>query len=346
MYTLDLKIMSTGDMSNMWCMVYLQTMSKRCGCIKHRDFQEAHLDVRIHMYKLSSRKVPKNIITKMVAKGFISPRSTYLCSLCPTLFEEVTMSSSPKKKKSKTTIDVSRVVTAIQNDELTINDQMRIEQALGTAFSKAWFEDTKQFGQRYKDILTEGNKSAITSDCHNVVKTFVQALCTARDKATKNPKIDLALEELYHVYCARNEKFVGPVSFAQGVLVYFCTRSKTACNILANISPSGSYHTIVNWINEKSNHSLAPPTVDHITFFDNNWQNTPHPDKSKSSQLRHHIHDPYQPQRHTTPAAESTALTVHLAPEFWSDNCGSGQAEQPLWGVGKPALVCLQRWLW
>ncbi len=91
---------------------------------------------------------------------------------------------------------------------------MRIAETLGIALSKTRFGDTMQFGQSYKDILTEGNECAISSECHNVVKTFAQALCAATDKARKNPKIYLALEQLYS---AQNEKVVGPVTCAQEV---------------------------------------------------------------------------------------------------------------------------------
>ncbi len=71
------------------------------------------------------------------------------------------------------------------------------------------------------------------------------------------------------LYSARNLKFVGPLSFQQGLLIYFSTRSKVASNILCNLSPSRSYRTITNWINEQTQEPLQPPTVDHISFFDN-----------------------------------------------------------------------------
>ncbi len=68
------------------------------------------------------------------------------------------------------------------------------------------------------------------------------------------------------LYGAMNWKIVAPLLFNQGLLPSFSTCSKVACNILSNLSPSGSYRTTSNWINGQTEESLKPPAVDHIVF--------------------------------------------------------------------------------
>ncbi len=57
-------IMSREHMSNsMWCMVYLQQSSKRCGCIKHTEFEAAIL-MSYTYYELTSSSVQEHYLTK------------------------------------------------------------------------------------------------------------------------------------------------------------------------------------------------------------------------------------------------------------------------------------------
>ena len=75
------------------------------------------------------------------------------------------------------------------------------------------------------------------------------------------------LEQMLHT-C--NMGFVGPVSFKLNMLVYFSSKSKTACNILSRNGPFGSYTTILNWLNDQGHNAITAPQGDIITFFDNN----------------------------------------------------------------------------
>ncbi len=57
-------------------------MAKRCGCKVHDDVVGRNEGKTFALNKLTSRKYPQNIIDQLVQCGVLSPRGTYLCSLC------------------------------------------------------------------------------------------------------------------------------------------------------------------------------------------------------------------------------------------------------------------------
>lgn len=68
-----------------------------------------------------------------------------------------------------------------------------------------------------------------------------------------------------------NDNVIFPFSFSTNLITYFLTGSKTVCDINNAVSPCGSYSSIMNWLNYRSNtENTVPLDNDVFTFFDNN----------------------------------------------------------------------------
>jgi len=80
-----------------------------------------------------------------------------------------------------------------------------------------------------------------------------------------------SLRTLEHIYAANSNNFVASFSFAQNLIAYFATGSKTAVNIISASGPSGSYTALQKWLKDHGKVPLeCPKECDIVTIFDNN----------------------------------------------------------------------------
>ena len=95
---------------------------------------------------------------------------------------------TPPRTKSKKSIDVSAVCEALKNGDLDNNDYLQMAESLGTGRSKAWFQDTVTFGEKYKETITTDKDNNISSTCNQNVTTFFQSLCAFSDNPEKQAR--------------------------------------------------------------------------------------------------------------------------------------------------------------
>ncbi|XP_046346471.2 uncharacterized protein LOC124127059 [Haliotis rufescens] len=144
--------------------------------------------------------------------------------------------------------------------------------ALGNTQQQQLYHDGQIVSSQYgePDNLSKYDAKEWLTQQNPVVFALLQSLTNVNSDstATKHAYLARAYE---HLYGARNSNVICPLSFAMNLLLYYVTGSKVACNLSAKTSPSGSYQTILKWINEQAAVPVKCPTAgDIITFFDNN----------------------------------------------------------------------------
>ena len=103
---------------------------------------------------------------------------------------------------------------------------------------------------------------------NNIVVSFIKGVI---GKDVTDGTMVSVCKTVEHLYHARNQKFISPISFCQNLLTYYVTGSKFAAQINSRGSPSGSYATIKKWIADHAVQPLTcPDDTDVVTFFDNN----------------------------------------------------------------------------
>ncbi|XP_062600641.1 uncharacterized protein LOC134262278, partial [Saccostrea cucullata] len=129
-------------------------------------------------------------------------------------------------------------------------------------------EDLINCGNLYRDIefLQTFNIKDWLDERNKVAINFIRGCC---GEACSEVSMAKTLESLYG---CRNQRFVSPISFAQSLIGFYITGSKSALTLSTKGSSSGSYSTVQNWIADQGKQKIqCPQHADVVyTFFNNN----------------------------------------------------------------------------
>ena len=275
------------------------------------------------------------MIDHLVQCGVLSPRATYLCSLC--IEDQYREQWPPSKKIRMESHPFELVLNAIKEKKLPEDQLKQLAYQIGQAQNKELFHDALEIGAQYRHVtardMCASGRDAFKHTANPVVLQFLQGLCEKQPgQALDNHSVQETME---HVYYMRNERFVGPSAFAKTLMVYFSSRSKFAVNVLSKNGPYASYRTLMNWIEEQGSVPLAAPETDVITFFDNNQiiGKTHHisiNNKCQTSTITTGIH--------ISTEGPQIQHVKELSPEFWLQDFTATQAHMDqLSGMQKQA---------
>jgi hypothetical protein len=107
----------------------------KCSCTVHENIVEEEGASTFQVFNLKTgKKVPKYVLDAIVKDGCISPRATYLCSLCMKHFQG---KAEPVVKKCKNEDSlVDKVCNALRCDELSAEEVEKLSGHLGNYIAR------------------------------------------------------------------------------------------------------------------------------------------------------------------------------------------------------------------
>ncbi|XP_062577048.1 uncharacterized protein LOC134238946 [Saccostrea cucullata] len=239
----------------------------KCSCKQHDVFSKDK-DYKVH--KIASNKIAAKIIKLLMDNGCITKRCVYICTSCAAYAESNFISSVQQEQD----IFVNQVVTMIKTNNISDANLQKIASAIGERESgKIKTDINDNLCGQYKDVdfLKHCDIDSWVKDRDAVLTSFVTSLC-GKDfdnmSSSEKTKVVYAIEHLYSIAMTNT---ILPFSFSLNLLSYYVSSSKTVCNLYSSAHPSGSYSSVLNWIEQHSQSSIDVPFHnDIITYFDNN----------------------------------------------------------------------------
>ncbi len=175
--------------------VYFRSMSSKCGCVKHGEVCQSYPQMKLSYSKLKSRVHPKKIIDELIAQELISPRATFICSLCA----KYALEEGPPTKRSKVEdqklYSPEQFIQHIENNEFSADVLSKVAHALGKSQHVPFGQQISDVCCTYKDILTN-NSTGNQQLSNGIIENFVHGVCfgQAETKRAKDCSADLILE--------------------------------------------------------------------------------------------------------------------------------------------------------
>ena len=262
-------------------------MDSKCSCTKHKELVAGSAETLTHTYKLSSRKFPASVVSRLISENLLSKRSVYLCNVCASYVRPTSPVQStphcthagspseedyiPKVKLAKTDC-FEEVLTKIRSGEASNEQLATLAFELGKGQRNNLMKHCDSTRLQYTNIC----KNADIANIHNnadlsVCRKFLEGLAFDKNMhGLSEKKIDCLNTTLEHMVHLRHLGYIGPISFAKNLISYFTVKSRQVSNLLSYDGPFGSYTTVIKWIREQGMDPLMCPNGDVITFFDNN----------------------------------------------------------------------------
>ena len=237
---------------------------KSCSCKIHDTTCDS---AKVHNLE-SSKKYSKTIIALLVEEGNLSARAKLLCSSCYDnacerfKVHEEQSENAKRQKPDKYTLD--EIIDLIKNKGLSEDVMSNIMKATGAYLHDKLYRNVER---NYAEREGLENMSYIKemSAYSTVLCEFLQALAGS---SQIGGKILNAAEVLTHLV---NPDFIGKLNFSMNLISYFITGSRTVVELKSKYSPSGSYTTLMKYLDKHSKESNTPPNdKDIVIYFDNN----------------------------------------------------------------------------
>ena len=231
---------------------------KQCGSSSHDEVMEMALNANGNLVKIkNSKKFKGSIIEKMVSKKLISERALYLCEECyanESALEEV--------EGNNTCPSVGNNIERIENGDIAETDLLKIIQCVG---EKTKTNIKKEHVNNNQENLENLNFVHELSAIDICLFTFLKAI------STNDNDNHCVLNAAEHVISLSNKNYIGKLNFSLSLMTHFITGSRAAVELRGKYSPSGSYTSIMKYINENSVNQIPYPSgCDILVYFDNN----------------------------------------------------------------------------
>ena len=230
-----------------------------CKCTFHKDTGDSS-ENPINISK--SKKFKKSVLSNLVEKGHISARSNYLCKACYDEGEKLTEKSEINKKIKLERFTCKELCEKIAESELEESEIIDVAEALGK-YLKTKLANHSDDEYNLRDKLE--NITANTCDVDPILKKFLVSLSgsTGGNAALLN-----AAETLIYLV---NKKYIGKLNFCLSLISHFITGSKCIVELRSKYSPSGSYPTLLKYLETYTKEkNQFPQDKDVLVFFDNN----------------------------------------------------------------------------
>ena len=240
-------------------------MSTKCGCNKHHEVCQSYPQEKVTFSKLKSRVHPKKIIEELIDKQLISPRATYICSVCAKHALEEGPPSKKYKYSDHTLYSMDDFFNIV-NQRYPVEILSQLAEALGKSQYAIFGQNINDALSAYRHTLTETTAPV----CSNpIIDSFLKGLCCEQYDPTESNDMrkTLVIESIAHL---RNQRYVGPQSFVKSALLYLTSHSKAAINVLAKDTPYASYPCLIAWLEQQGKFALETPKADLISFINNN----------------------------------------------------------------------------
>ena len=239
-----------------------------CKCLKHEEISE-NKDFKV--YKHTAKKLKKATYDTMMKLNLITKLESALCTACVTYVENEGNNDDNVKKFKKSDKDVESVLFKIKQGKPDKAETETIISALAENEQKEINNTINDYKNLYKDdtFLENMTMDSILDRCNSTLIFFILCLCNAHQGLDAQRK-GILIKIIELIYLLFSGSIVAPFHFAENMLIYFLTGSKTVCNMVNKYSPSGSYSTIGNWLKNRAVGDIAASKNDFICFFDNN----------------------------------------------------------------------------
>ncbi|XP_069103763.1 uncharacterized protein [Argopecten irradians] len=160
----------------------------------------------------------------------------------------------------------------INNDIIPETQMLNLIKTVGQFLCSKVVSDAMACKEDYKDdnILKSYDPKSWLSKQNKLLVSFLTSMCSNFDENNTHQCLSI-VKAIEQIYLASAFNITLPLSFTSSLIIYFLTGSKSAVQINAATSPSGSYSSLLNWIKSYSTIPVAcPHTSDIVTYFDNN----------------------------------------------------------------------------
>ena len=239
---------------------------RTCSCKIHETNAES---THVVVQNLETcKKFSKTVISFLVEEGKLSPRAKLLCNTC---YEKACLryghnenDSNVVKKQKTEKYTVDEFVQLINNKSVDEINMRKIMKATGSYLHDELYNNV-DINYTEKHTLENMSYSHELSAYPNVLCDFLLALAASTDKCAQ---ILNSAEVLTYLV---NSNFIGKLNFSMNLISYFMTGSRTLVEVRSRYSPSGSYTTLLKYLDKYSQHrNEIPKDKDIVIFFDNN----------------------------------------------------------------------------
>ena len=319
---------------------------KECKCSFHTVFSEVSGVSFIRLHKVTSKDYNKNSLKWLIKNGYLSERNKHFCNDCLKYAEnklnesngttnvenqEGLENSQSNSDSENETIgnSVAYVLKLLKENKLNETETIELRRALGQLLNKSVYEDCKsiQISKQYTLFGENLDTKQFLSQRPKPLISFITEVTSDSKKKfdyRKEYRIRLAIEQLYFV---RHFVFIGPFSFAQGLVKWSFSGSKAAHALDGGTTSSGSITTMRNLSCQLATEPNACFANGDVDVFADNTQRT-----GKTSRVKENGTAPLSVATNvvfiqSNPPTEFQSIS-RLCPSIWEKPCIEGTDHQ------------------
>ncbi|KAK3103442.1 hypothetical protein FSP39_019273 [Pinctada imbricata] len=241
-------------------------MSRKCGCADHESNVKDVNEFKI--IDIRHKTIAKSTINGLLGKR----RVNFLCSCCVRKYENEnpTCDNAKRQKKSECANFIEQISTGVFDE----SELSKISFAIGKQICSSVNQDIHSIENMYndEDALSSFSPSSWLRDRNQILTNFLKGvvdISALDDSDSRTAAIAASVDCLYKAKC---QTLVTPLFFSRNLINYHVSGSKLICNLLAGLSPAGTYTTVLKWLDNHSttNNQVPVPATDITTYFDNN----------------------------------------------------------------------------
>lgn len=278
-----------------------------CKCPFHEAFKDFATSGRL--YNLNSHDVTVGDKELLLEKHYITTKTTYICDGCltyaksrkktvggdddgivETVDSEQGSTLTLNESNKETELLVMQIVDLIRSDKLSPSQLNCISTALGYKV-KRFLDDTKSSQPAYSDLEITAEIDSLTY-IKGKSPILVQFLSASTNVDLK--KVDESKNKLYRMCIVienieglRNSKYIGPFSFAEGLVKWNFSGSKAAHTLQSCAQACGSITTLRNFSKLKARSLNVCEWREDLEIFADNTQK-----KGRTAQIKENATTP------------------------------------------------------
>jgi hypothetical protein len=204
---------------------------------------------------------------KQQATGPQPGKKQILSPLMPAEDAEIPVPVIPELIQKIQSLDISNREAFLSNlcDSVNHSDRVFLAHKLGAIQSDAFGKEAASIEGKYMDIqfLNTLNLSDYVSNMDPVTLSYFDGLCNSSKDIYMTAHI---MEILYKI---KRKRVVAPLCFLYNLDAYALTGSKQCLERNSMREPSGTYQTVINWIERQASTAPVCPDGDILCIFDN-----------------------------------------------------------------------------
>ena len=213
--------------------------TKQCKCSFHSVYSEVSGVSFIRLHKVTSKDCNKNFLMWLIENGYLSGCNKYFCKGCLKYAENklnenngtvnaenqegLENSQNNSDSGNETAVNnAAYILKLIKENKLNETETIELRCPLGQLLNKSVYEDYKsiQISKQYTSFGENLDTKKFLSHQPDPLISFTTEVTSGSKKKfiyRKKYRICLVIEQLYFI---RHFMFIGPFSFAQGLVKY------------------------------------------------------------------------------------------------------------------------------